>query len=337
MTTKQSFVSAIAVRQLLLPSCQSCVVTADTTLVLRLMQAPEKTCQLPPQLLALVVARLDPAERLGSMARVSSAWRAAAVMATNSISAHGRKILHWGWAGISLEKATALADWLQAHAAAAALDSLAVTGHSHLTLQLPVQQLATLRSLDLDRLTLAVQGPTATALPPELSAITHLRLWKCHVGLSTLPAFTNLQHLAMCSSSDPDSPQKTFCSLPEVSSLVHLTHLHLAGGYDHDTVLGSVGAMTSLQELRVEGRSYTAAGLVALPVSLTKLCMRLPESRSYFDPPASIVTLALGTTPALAALTALRWLHVEGVTGFSAALLRDMSSLQHLVCRGLPC
>jgi hypothetical protein len=97
--------------------------------------------------LGLVLAHLEPAERLGTMARVCSTWRAAAVMATNSISARGRKLWQ-SWYGISRDKVTALSDWLQAHAAAAALDSLAVQGDGdsfsigfkgYPVLQLPVQ------------------------------------------------------------------------------------------------------------------------------------------------------------------------------------------------------
>jgi hypothetical protein len=309
---------------------------SDSFLLSYLLQAALNSCGLPPQLLALVLARLDPAERLGSMARVCSAWRTAAVLATTSISTV------WGpyQDGSDQGQLTALSSWLQAHAATAAVDSLTVKGlkyYDQPTLQLPVQQLASLRSLDLIRVTVKVPRDMSvhnvaavTDLPPELSAITRLRLWRCPVGLSTLPAFTDLQHLAL-RTSHPEPPSRR----PEVSGLVHLTHLQLAGGCAQDAVLGSVGALTFLRELLVEGEQYTADSLAGLPVSLTKLCMSV-----YVDAdvpaPASQIILALDRTPAIAALTALQWLDVGGVAGFSAELLRGMSSLQHLAVRHTP-
>ena len=146
----------------LMDSCSK----ALTTLWHILQVSRPHVCALPPQLLALVLARLDPAERLGSMARVCSAWRTAAVMATNNISVRVRAGLTQS--GISQDKATALSDWLQAHAAAAALDSLAVEGDAvafsakQLSLQLPVQQLQSLRSLDLRYIRVNVQHGAST-------------------------------------------------------------------------------------------------------------------------------------------------------------------------------
>ena len=277
-------------------------------------------CTLPPQLLALVLARLEPAERLGTMARVCSTWHAAAVIATNSITASGPmwRVLR---SGINQVQASALSGWLQAHAAAAALDSLAVQGDrwNFAILQLPVQQLASLRSLDLERITVAVQGrEDAQAafpdLPPELSGITRLRLWDADVGLSTLPAFTNLRHLAIV----PGRPQ---ISSLELSGLLQLTHLRLSQAYAQDAVLASLTSLTCLQELEVDGSTYTANGLAALPASLTKLCV------------SGTITLAPGSTPAVAQLTALQWLEVTYAAGFSTAVLRSMSSLQHLAVR----
>jgi hypothetical protein len=245
-------------------------------------------------------------------------------MATNSISARGRKLWQ-SWYGISWDRVTALSDWLQAHAAAAALDSLAVQGDGDSfskgfpILQLPVQQLASLRSLDLQHVTVTVQlqagadtQTTPPNLPPELLGITSLRLWSAGVGLSTLSAFTNLQHLALTVDGD---------SSVELSSLPHLTHLHL--GCAQDAVMASVSSLTSLQELEVEG-DCTADGLAALPASLTKLCVR------------GKVTLAPDSTPAVAQLTALQWLEVDRADGFSTAVLRSMSSLQHLAVRHTP-
>jgi hypothetical protein len=104
---------------------------------------------------------------------------------------------------------------------------------------------------------------TPPNLPPELLGITSLRLWSAGVGLSTLSTFTNLQHLALTVDDD---------SSVELSSLPHLTHLHLACA--QDAVLASVSSLTSLQELELDGDSYTADGLAALPASLTKLCVR---------------------------------------------------------------
>jgi hypothetical protein len=283
--------------------------------------------------LALVLARLDPAERLGSMARVCSAWQAAAVMATNCIRAVGRQD---SWLGSDSTKA--LSGWLQVNAATACLDSLTVRCGGRYTepLTLPVQQLASLRSLDLENLTVTVQGQADTQaadVPPEVSAITHLRLWDCGVRLGTLPALTHLQHMVLSSSGLPSSRSL------EVSGLVHLTHLHLSGCYARDSMMGSVGALTSLQELLVQGDLYTAASFAALPVSLTKLlvggdwCHYLNDYGVDNETPPP-VELSVASTPAVAAPTGLRWLEVDRAGGFSAALLRDMSSLQYLAVRG---
>jgi hypothetical protein len=184
-----------------------------------------------------------------------------------------------------------------------------------------VSQLASLRSLDLQYITVAVQAgadpqTTPPNLPPELSGITRLRLWGARVGLSTLPAFTNLQHLAL-------TVGKTVDSSRGLSSLVKLTHLHMSLPSEHDTVLASVSSLTCLQELEVEG-GYTADGLAALPLSLTKLCV------------SGKVTLAPDSTPAVAQLTALRWLQVTEAAGFSTAVLCSMSSLQHLAVQYSP-
>jgi hypothetical protein len=153
---------------------------------------------LPPELLALVLARLDLSERLGTMARVCSLWHTAAVLATNSISIHGR---HPDRDGVGLYQLAALSSWLHAHAAAAALDTLAVTGVDYAsrlitrfwekdtpinppTFQLPVQQLASLRSLDLERITVARATHSAMRLvswataPVTAPATPHPDWWR---------------------------------------------------------------------------------------------------------------------------------------------------------------
>jgi hypothetical protein len=249
-------------------------------------------------------------------------------MATNSISARGPADC-CKRSGLSQDKATALSDWLQAHAAAAALDSLAAAGdvnvfwREKLILQLPVQQMQSLRSLDLRCITVAVQGGanTQTAvpdLPPELLGITRLELWSADVGLNTLPAFTNLQHLALAGMD---------VSSRGLSSLLQLTHLQLSHHNAKDAVLASVSGLTGLQEIELKGDFYTADGLAALPASLTKLCV------------SGKVTLggqAPDSTPAVAQLTALKWLEVAEAAGFSTAVLGSMSSLQHLAVQRTP-
>jgi hypothetical protein len=283
--------------------------------------------------LALVLARLEPAERLGTMARVCSAWRTAAVIATNSISVRGQ--VCWGRAGpepsgFTQDKATALSCWLQAHAAAAALDSLAVKlsdTYSHRSpqrldfpvIQLPVQQLASLRSLDLEHIKVDIQGgaeaqAAPAELPPELSGLTSLRLWRAELRLSTLPAFTNLRHLAL------ELGSSSF----DLSGLLCLTHLHLSNDCANDAVLASVSSLTNLQELHLDVGSYTNGGLAALPLSLTKLWV-------WGD-----VTLTPHSTPAAAQLTALQWLEVRCAAGLSTAVLRRMRGLQHLKVENTP-
>jgi hypothetical protein len=225
-------------------------------------------------------------------------------------------------AGISEDKVTALSGWLQAHAVAAALDSLAVAGdRREVLLQLPVQQLASLRSLNLERITVAVQGgfaaQTAPAdLPPELSGITSLRLWFSNVGISTLPAFTKLQHLALCYSDS--SVNAGECSL-DLSGLLQLTLLHLSHDCATDAVLASLSSLPCLQELDLQGGFYTDSGLDVLPLSLTKLGV-------YGN-----VRVAPDSTPGVAQLTALQWLEVTQSHGVDIAVVRSMSSLQQLV------
>jgi hypothetical protein len=92
--------------------------------------------RLPPQLLALVLTHIPLAERLRSMARVCSAWRAAAVMATNSIST--ARLPSRQYDSFKFPSVKGLSDWLQAYAAAAAgLVSLIIIIQLHLASQVP--------------------------------------------------------------------------------------------------------------------------------------------------------------------------------------------------------
>ena len=203
------------------------------------------------------------------------------------------------------------------------------------------------------------QQPTATSvccdMPLELSAITSLRLWEFAVGLGTLTAFTSLQRLALSSTTPAGSGPGISALLhpthlhvqgaegavrlplqcangigPEVAGLLQLTHLTLAGGCAEGAVLASLHSLTRLQELEV--RCYPANGLTALPVSLTKLCLRAPWCT--VDAQGNAAEVLGENSSVLAALTGLRWLEVDGVGVFSAAVLRGMTSLQHLTVRG---
>jgi hypothetical protein len=131
-----------------------------------------------------VLARLDLSERLGTAATVCSVWHTAAILATNSISIHGVKPPWTNPRGLGPYELAGLSSWLHTHAAAAALDTLAVTGVDYAsrwntlfpeedtqqnpaTFQLPVQQLASLGSLNLERVAVTTTTQGTEATPPQ--------------------------------------------------------------------------------------------------------------------------------------------------------------------------
>ena len=140
--------------------------------------------------------------------------------------------------------------WLEAHAEEAALDSITASGYFYGTwryLQLPVQQLASLRKLSCRQLAFGPGplGPSGDAkssymalLPSELSGLTYFDMDCCPVRISALPVFTGLQHLCLAGSESTYgeghvSPNSTDLAALEdaLPHMQHLTYLQLTHGY----------------------------------------------------------------------------------------------------------
>lgn len=233
---------------------QSMCIQIYTCLPTTNLQAASDITRLPPQLLACVLQCIPRGSRLRQCALVDRNWNTAAAIAT-------RKVGSRNWR-------TSLSSWLQSHAAEAAIESISVHiedwPHAHLLL--PLQQLDTLRELNLDRAWVSIaDGPSAAqhcesaVLPEQLSQLTSLVLRKSPLRLSTLPAFTQLRHL-VCSSKHPsDVTAERAGSIAVARSaclaglgqalpgMQHLTYLELGGGWAQDPAVKGVQHLPRLQ------------------------------------------------------------------------------------------
>ena len=148
------------------------------------------------------------------------------------------------------QKCSGLHAWLLRRGQAAAVDSLDVTkcgSTSGQQMQLPVQQLTALRNLQLSGLQVVFTKDTAgqqvrtAALPPELSALTHLNLFRCPMELDALPVFTQLQRLCLACGNDDSVLQGNVAALASaIPSMQPLSHLDLVGSLTQDAVLNGV-------------------------------------------------------------------------------------------------
>ena len=200
--------------------CQTSHAHSTTTLCwsLVLQQVTSDISRLPPQLLARVLQHVSPQERLQACAVVSTAWHAAAVMATSQVV----------FKDCTEKRCKSLSRWLHSNAALAAVSTIDLGSGSAFNifgqqprpqLLLPLQQLQDLRQLSCTGLLLApaersstpdltAAGPAAhgdqedsdnptltPVLTPALSALTRLQLLTCRVKLDGLQHLTALQHL----------------------------------------------------------------------------------------------------------------------------------------------
>lgn len=288
-----------------------------------------------------MLQHVNTAERLRGCAVVSTSWHSAAIAATNSVTARSNR----GY-GLSKEQCTALSSWLRAHAGTGVLvDSITVHGRSlHVSqLQLPVQQLGTLRKLDLKQITLSGtpsgsqhcdMDSNSVELPPELSALTCLKLNDCPIQLNALPLFTQLQKLCLISGyRRGDVSNSTLASLVSLAAALpgmqQLTHLQLHGSYASDAAVSALRHLPRLEVLQLGECKCKAASFAALPASLTTL--ELLADRDDMIPVSQRLRVSPGSTPGLTQLTALQTLWVEKVHSFDAQLLGSMPKLQTVV------
>lgn len=187
--------------------------------------------RLPVQLLAYVLAKLQPQEVMQSCAPVSRSWRQAAGLCISKIAVPR----------CDQAKAGALQSWLLTHGAAA-VTSMTVHGprqfnQPKLELLLPVQQLTTLQSLYLTYLRV---GPAPAAggggadnapvLGPALSAaLTSLQLHDCILQLQGLSALTNLRSLTLTGLTHPEGEAASNLSIiaEAIPRLQQLTSVYL--------------------------------------------------------------------------------------------------------------
>jgi hypothetical protein len=181
--------------------------------------------ELQLQLLARILAVLDPAERLGSAALVATAWRTAAVLGTHAVHVDIDKPSE------ALPKRFgSLSAWLASNSYAGITQLYTMMPHTHSTSEalLPVLHLPSLQRLPgleclhcygltitaaqassnsneagaqpAEAATAADAAPAAPLVPLELSpatAMTGLQLYNCNVTVHGLAALTRLQSLTI--------------------------------------------------------------------------------------------------------------------------------------------
>ena len=234
-------------------------------------------------------------------------------------------------------KCSGLSAWLLKHGRAAAVESLHVQGHvlhsiggSGPQLQLPVQQLAALNSLQLDVPVVFHQGTgsqqaSTAALPQELSALTRLELRKCReLDLESLPAFTLLQQLCLTGAHRCVEAHELAPLASALPSMQQLTHLELGDSFTQDAIVSSVQHLPRLQVLLLQMSNCSIAALAELPQSITWL--RLHHSTT------APLTLSHSSTPGIAKLTALQRLEAFAYlqSAVQPLFLAAFPNLQHL-------
>lgn len=309
------------------------------------LQMPADMARLDGQLLMHVLKHVDQKQRLGVCALVSTAWRTPAALATSQVTLH-LPDCH-GHGGLNQPKCSALTRWLQQYGHPAKVESITVESEDSYfhdaQLMLPLLQLPSLRKLSVKALkveavrslepaALAPQDPMERfrmpVLPAELSALTHLDLCRCYMGLAALPTFTDLQHLAINNHNMPvdfhisSNVQAMRDALPK---LQQLTYLHLSMLFSRDSVLEQLRQLSALRELRLSSADCTTASfaLDALPKSLTSFNFEgvVGTFTRTFSP---------STMPALTQLTALQELRVACIATFDVALVDSLTALRHL-------
>jgi hypothetical protein len=224
---------------------------------------------MPVQLLAHIMSLLTLKDRLQSAALVNTSWKAAAIMATNSISVSSMSEQH-------ISAVPSLSGWLMAHGADAAVRSFKIAQHFYndglilVSLPLPTQQLRGIEELYLHGIDYAplqhsnssssdaqlddAQLDDAPALVlSDLTALTRLEL-SCGQGkLAGLASCTGLQRLLARSIGPEELPFRAehlavqlSQALPELTAL---TRLEPDGPLDSASGPGHVGQHLQRQQL----------------------------------------------------------------------------------------
>lgn len=266
---------------------RSCLVPQATTTITSTIQDSNMFERLSLEQIARVLECVELRPRLSKCALVCSSWRAAAAIASKSITCYYYP---------------AMSPWLTTHTAAVAVTSISVT---HLAtrnacaqpLLLPVLQLKSLRSLKLDKVpwkvaactTAASTGNTSTSSTPPapapstpaalapLTALTSLDLSESSVELHGLSALTDLQQLTLTRSPPPPGAR----ALPDLfASLMGgpaALDFGLAGPFANGIMavipgFGLVGAPGLLAALpRLSGGSPPIAAEAALIAAMPRL------------------------------------------------------------------
>lgn len=284
------------------------------------------------QLLAQILQHLSIDERMEEAAVVCSAWKTAAIMATDDI--------YLSYCPPS--KCSKLSAWLQANSSLAPVSKLCVCRAEDPDyvddeqevplLQLPVLQLRCLRELQLCDVHVAPSssGSTADAVfSPALAAVTILCVYSCTMSLQGLEHLTGLQSLSYTQYAQGDDQHKPALlalgqTLPRVQ---HLTELQFTGAASCDAVLLNLGSCTQLVQLRVRSACCSAEGLQQLPTSLQQLQL---DWCSNNVPPGPETAVTLSNAPRLLQLTALQDLSISGSAAFDTALLDGLAAVTRL-------
>lgn len=294
--------------------------------------------ELAPDTVSQVLQHVSQQQRLGACSQVSCAWRAAANTATTAIN----------YRIPTSDKQSTLSPWLGKHGSS--LRTLAIHIDPNVqrpgTFMLPFRQLSQLHSLSVAYVHLrpvaattaaaaAVSSGQAASAPNSLAALTaltSLQLTSSTVDLSPLAACTNRCHLKLRNVAD-SSQQAQLDTLLNgaLQQLVHLTCLDVS--YNDgltDAAFEHLSCLQQLQELGITSRCVTAASLVALPLSLTRLDLDVgPGTGSV-----RTVALSSSSTPRLQQLTGLQHLRVS-MGEFDPALLVGLMQLRHLKLGGI--
>lgn len=236
-------------------------------------------------------------------------------------------------------QAQSLSAYLAAHASAAPIDSIDVSGRvsSELpVLELPVERLIHLRYLQLYRVQVV---PSQLFSTPALTSLTSVAIDQCNMQLDGLGALTSLQSLFVDSLHGTDvASDKTALAAAIPQLTTNLTSLRLSGAAAcTDAVLANVSRLTALEELGMLNAHCSAASFQSLPVSLTALTVtwrRHHEADIHAAQEAGIPVLSPSSAPGVAALTSLKRLWVAGCR-VHPALLANHTALQDVDLAGV--
>jgi hypothetical protein len=252
--------------------------------------------QLPEELVAHVLRRVELQQRLGSCSLICKAWRAAAVAATSNVRMSSSS------QPLPVSRFQSLELWLSHHAAA--VTQLEVDNRGRVAglpyirqvLQLPFAQLQRLQDLTVLRCNLQqeqqqqqqqlsgaqrTRGSSSSSIGQLslscLTSLTALQLSSVRCsGLGGLSAVTGLQALRLAniytvSSAAEQKQQLRIDILQSLRRLTQLTQLVLQDDLLPPGAAAPFSCLQQLQELTMNGDVTSAETLLGLPQSLTTL------------------------------------------------------------------